>query len=312
MPYICALDYAIPPLSRNMSDIVIPSLSRNLNNEVMKFENANVLITGGASGIGRIIGRMALEKGASCLIIWDINPQNISSTVNELNKIGKVRGYVVDVSKNELVTEGYNKVVRECGEVDILINCAGIVTSNKTFDQMSTDEMVRTMNINTLAPMLVTRAMLPGMIRRNRGHICNIASAGGMLSNPKMSVYAASKWGAIGWSDSVRIELQDMKSDVHITTVAPYYINTGMFNGVKSRIIPILKPEYVAKRIIRAIERNRSFRGIPFGFHFIRFWQAILPVRVFDWFFGEVFGIYHAMDDFTGRKSLNNSAGKAS
>ena len=278
----------------------------------MKFENANVLITGGASGIGRIIGRMALEKGASCLIIWDINPQNISSTVNELNKIGKVRGYVVDVSKNELVTEGYNKVVRECGEVDILINCAGIVTSNKTFDQMSTDEMVRTMNINTLAPMLVTRAMLPGMIRRNRGHICNIASAGGMLSNPKMSVYAASKWGAIGWSDSVRIELQDMKSDVHITTVAPYYINTGMFNGVKSRIIPILKPEYVAKRIIRAIERNRSFRGIPFGFHFIRFWQAILPVRVFDWFFGEVFGIYHAMDDFTGRKSLNNSAGKAS
>ena len=295
-----------------MSDIVIPSLSRNLNNEVMKFENANVLITGGASGIGRIIGRMALEKGASCLIIWDINPQNISSTVNELNKIGKVRGYVVDVSKNELVTEGYNKVVRECGEVDILINCAGIVTSNKTFDQMSTDEMVRTMNINTLAPMLVTRAMLPGMIRRNRGHICNIASAGGMLSNPKMSVYAASKWGAIGWSDSVRIELQDMKSDVHITTVAPYYINTGLFNGVKSRIIPILKPEYVAKRIIRAIERNRSFRGIPFGFHFIRFWQAILPVRVFDWFFGEVFGIYHAMDDFTGRKSLNNSAGKAS
>lgn len=278
----------------------------------MKFEKANVLITGGASGIGRIMGRMALEKGAAALIIWDINPQNISDTVKEMSKLGRVRGYIVDVSKNELVTEAYNKVVNECGQVDILINCAGIVTSNKTFDKMSSDEIVRTMNINTLAPMFVARAMLPDMLRRDRGHICTIASAGGMLSNPKMSVYAASKWGAIGWSDSVRIELQEMKSNVHFTTVAPYYINTGMFDGVKSRIIPILKPEYVAKRVIRAIERNSSFRGIPFGFHFIRFWQAVLPTRVFDWFFGKVFGIYHAMDDFTGRRPSLKASGKAS
>ena len=274
----------------------------------MKFENANVLITGGASGIGKIMGRMALEKGASCLIIWDINPQTIATAVSELSKIGKVKGYIVDVSRNELVVEGYNKVVSECGEVDILINSAGIVTSNKTFDKQTADEIVRTININTIAPMFVTRAMLPGMIRRNRGHVCNIASAGGMLSNPKMSVYAASKWGAIGWSDSVRIELQDMKSDVHFTTVAPYYINTGMFDGVKSRIIPILKPEYVCKRIIRAIERNKSFRGIPFGFHFIRFWQFILPTRIFDWLFGEVMGIYHTMDNFTGRKPASAAA----
>ena len=274
----------------------------------MKFENANVLITGGASGIGKIMGRMALEKGASCLIIWDINPQTIATAVSELSKIGKVKGYIVDVSRNELVVEGYNKVVSECGEVDILINSAGIVTSNKTFDKQTADEIVRTININTIAPMFVTRAMLPGMIARNRGHVCNIASAGGMLSNPKMSVYAASKWGAIGWSDSVRIELQDMKSDVHFTTVAPYYINTGMFDGVKSRIIPILKPEYVCKRIIRAIERNKSFRGIPFGFHFIRFWQFILPTRVFDWLFGEVMGIYHTMDNFTGRKPASAAA----
>ena len=277
----------------------------------MKFENANVLITGGASGIGKIMGRMALEKGASCLIIWDINPQTIATAVSELSKIGKVKGYIVDVSRNELVVEGYNKVVSECGEVDILINSAGIVTSNKTFDKQTADEIVRTININTIAPMFVTRAMLPGMIARNRGHVCNITSAGGMLSNPKMSVYAASKWGTIGWSDSVRIELQDMKSQVHFTTVAPYYINTGMFDGVRSRIIPILKPEYVAKRIIRAIEKNKSFRGIPFGFHFIRFWQFLLPTRIFDWFFGEVMGIYHAMDNFTGRKTAS-AATKAS
>jgi short-subunit dehydrogenase len=279
---------------------------------VMKFKYSNVLITGGASGIGKLMGRMALERGASTLIIWDINPQNIADTEAELNKYGKVKGYIVDVSRNELVIEAYQRVKAEYGEIDILINCAGIVTSNKTFDQMTNDEIVRTININTIAPMLVARAMLPDMIRRNKGHICNITSAGGMLSNPKMSVYAASKWGATGWSDSVRIELQDMKSKVKVTTIAPYFINTGMFNGVKSRIIPILKPEYVAKTTLNAIERNRRFRGIPFGFHFIRFWQALLPTKIFDWLFGKVFGIYHAMDNFTGRKPADKSMTKAS
>ena len=278
----------------------------------MKFENANVLITGGASGIGKIMGRMALEKGAKCFIIWDINLTSIEATRKELSKYGKVKGYVVDVSNNEIVNIAYRKTVEDCGDIDILINCAGIITSNKTFDQQTSEEIVKTMNINTIAPMFVARAMLPDMLKRNRGHVCTIASAGGMISNPKMSVYAASKWGVIGWSDSVRIELQEMKSDVHFTTIAPYYINTGMFDGVKSRIIPILKPEYVAKRVIRAIERNKAFRGIPFGFHFIRFWQAILPTRVFDFFFGKVFGIYHTMDHFTGRKSTKESAGKAS
>lgn len=268
----------------------------------MKFRNTNVLITGGASGIGKIMGRMALEKGASMVIIWDINPQNIALSTQELGKYGKVRGYITDVSNSDNVIENYNKVKAECGRVDILINCAGIVTSNKTFDKQTYEEMVRTMNINTLAPMFVTRAILPDMLERNSGHVCNIASAGGMLGNPRMSVYGASKWGAIGWSDSVRIELQSAKSNVHVTTVAPYYINTGMFDGVKSRIIPILKPEYASRRIIKAIERNTIFCGIPFGMHFIRFWQFLLPVKVFDWFFGEVFGIYHTMDHFTGRK----------
>lgn len=277
----------------------------------MKFKNSNVLITGGASGIGKIMGRMALEKGAACIIIWDINLTNIETTQNELSRLGKVKGYVVDVARNEIVEEAYRKVCEDCGGVDILINCAGIVTSNKTFENLSVDEIRRTIDINTLAPMFVTKAMLPDMIERGCGHICTIASAGGMLGNPRMTAYGASKWGAIGWSDSLRIELQKSRSGVKVTTVAPYYISTGMFEGVRSSIIPVLKPEYVAKKVIRAIERNRTFSGIPFGFHFIRFWQFILPTRIFDWFFGEVIGIYHAMDNFTGRRPQTKTGNNA-
>ena len=281
-------------------------LHRKKNNATitlfMKIKNSNVLITGGASGIGKIMGRMALEKGAKCVIIWDINEQNIVTTVKEFSALGKAKGYRVDVGNIEAVRAAYATTVKECGDVDVLINNAGIITSNKTFDQVDISEIDRTMLINAIAPMYVTRVMLPDMLRRGVGHICNITSAGGMLGNPRMAVYGASKWAAIGWSDSVRIELQEQKSPVRVTTITPYYINTGMFDGVKSPIIPILKPEYVARRVLRAIEKNLMFRGIPFGLHFIRFWQFVLPIPVFDFIFGKVFGIYHTMDNFTGRK----------
>ena len=79
----------------------------------MKFKNANVLITGGASGIGKIMGRMALEKGASHLIIWDINTVAIETTKEELGRYGKVKGYKVDVSDNQMIQEAYKQVVKD-------------------------------------------------------------------------------------------------------------------------------------------------------------------------------------------------------
>ena len=272
----------------------------------MKIQDKIVLITGGASGIGRIMGEMTLKKGAKALVIWDINQANIDATIGELKAFSKVVGYRVDVSNYEVVAKSYQQVKNEVGDVDILINCAGIITSNKTFDLCSPEEMDRTIQVNTLAPMYVARQVLPDMIARNSGHICNIASAGGMLANPKMSVYAASKWAAIGWSDSVRIELQDRKSQVRVTTIAPYYITTGMFDGVQSKVFPLLNPEKVSERIIGAIEDNKKMlmlmKWIPQPHHFIRLLQGLLPMRVFDWLLGEFLGIYHTMDNFTGRK----------
>lgn len=268
----------------------------------MKIKNSTILITGGASGIGRIMGRMALEKGARYLIIWDINPDAIAATVGEFSCLGQVKGYRVDVSDAASVETAYREVRQECGDVDIVINCAGVVTSNNTFDRLEVKDIHRTMRINAEAPMLVALQALPDMIKRDKGHICNIASAAGMLSNPRMSVYAASKWAMIGWSDSLRIELKQMRSRVRVTTIAPYFINTGMFDGVRSRIFPILKPEKTARKILKAIERDVIFRGLPFSYHFIRFWQAILPMSWFDKIMGDWVGIYSSMDHFTGRK----------
>ena len=266
-----------------------------------KIKGRTLLITGGASGIGRIMGRMALQRGAKKVVVWDINEDNIAATESELKSYGEVKGYKVDVANTEMVKQMFALTTKECGDVDILINSAGIITGNKTFAEQSQLDIDRTMAINATAPMTVALQALPPMLERNVGHICNIASAAGFIANPRMSIYAASKWAVIGWSDSLRVELQESKSNVHVTTIAPYYISTGMFDGVRSRIIPILKPEWVAKKILNAIEKNRKISSWPLGYHLIRTLQALLPLRALD-LLCKVLGIYNALDHFKGRK----------
>jgi short-subunit dehydrogenase len=149
--------------------------------------------------------------------------------------------------------------------------------------------------------MFVTAAFLPEMIQENKGAICNIASSAGLISNPKMAVYAASKWALVGWSDSLRLEMKQLHKQIGVTTVTPYYINTGMFDGVQS-IIPLLDPHKVARQIIRGIEKRKIYVSMPWSVGFVRFFQGLLPIWFFDWFVGKVFKIYHTMDHFKGRK----------
>ena len=98
----------------------------------MKIKDMNVLITGGASGIGKIMGRMALEKGAKALIIWDVNQEALEATAAEFSTRGRVYIYKLDITNSELVSQTYQQIKQEVGPVDILINCAGIVRGNKT------------------------------------------------------------------------------------------------------------------------------------------------------------------------------------
>lgn len=261
-----------------------------------QIKDKNVLITGGASGIGKLMVGICLEKGARNVIIWDLN---ISSVENN----PRIHPYAVNVTKNEEIVAAYADVKSKIGDVDILINNAGIVRGNNTFENQTVQDITLTMDVNATAPMLVALAIMPDMVKRNSGHICNIASAAGMLGVPKLSVYCASKWAVVGWTESMRVELKQARSNVKATVIAPYFINTGMFDGVTSKIFPILKPEPTAQKIIRAIEKNKDFKGIPFPEHFIRFWQGVLPYGIFDWFFGKVFGVYSVMDHFTGRKA---------
>jgi short-subunit dehydrogenase len=105
-----------------------------------------------------------------------------------------------------------------------------------------------------------------------------------------------------GWSDSLRIEMKQLGKNISVTTVTPFYINTGMFEGVRS-IVSILKQEKVAQKVIKAIEDKRIFLSMPWSFHFVRFFQGILPIWFFDWFVGKVLGVYTTMNQFKGRQN---------
>jgi all-trans-retinol dehydrogenase (NAD+) len=266
----------------------------------MKFENNLVLITGGASGIGKIMARLFLMRKA-IVVVWDIHQENLNTAIQDLSVHGKIYGYQVDVSSPEAITNAAEQLKSQHGLIDVLINNAGIVVG-KYFHEHSPHDILKTVSINASAPMLITQAFLADMMVRNSGRICTIASSAGLVSNPKMSVYAASKWSVVGWSDSVRIEMQQLGRNIKITTILPYYINTGMFDGVQSRI-PILNPEAAALTIVKAIEKEKILVTLPgYIYRVTRLGQALMPIAMFDWFAGKVLGIYKTMEHFVGRK----------
>lgn len=267
-----------------------------------RIRNSTVLITGGASGIGKLMGLKCLQQGASRLIIWDVNPDGLQQTTQELAAAGyQVYPYLVNVADTAQVQETAACVVAEAGTPNIIINNAGIVVG-KPFAEHAMEEIERTLQVNVLGVMAVTRAFLPAMLARGQGHVVNIASAAALLPNPRMSVYAASKWAVLGWSESLRLELEQAGPEMQVTTVTPSYIDTGMFAGVKVPLLtPILQPAVIADAILEAIEKNRIILRKPFIVHLLPLLRGLLPTRVFDTVAGRWFGVYSSMNDFTGR-----------
>jgi all-trans-retinol dehydrogenase (NAD+) len=264
-----------------------------------------LLITGAAMGMGRIYADLAVAEGAAAVVLWDINAAALDEVVAALRaRGGKVFPYVVDVAKLEAIQAAAERVRNEVGAIDILINNAGIIRGKPFWEHDAVKDIWMTMSINALAPMYIAREFLPAMIASRREcRIVNIASAAGQLSNPNMSVYCGSKWAVVGWSDSVRLELEERGHDhVKVTTVCPSYISTGMFEGVKAPLLtPILTPDEVVSRTWRAMKVGKPLLTMPWMVRVAMLFKGLLPIRLFDFVAGRIFGVYHSMDQFKGR-----------
>ncbi|EIT71523.1 MULTISPECIES: SDR family oxidoreductase [Hydrocarboniphaga] len=264
-----------------------------------------VLITGAAMGMGRLYADLAVREKAAAVVLWDVNQAALDTAVAELKAAGgTVFAYTVDVSNLESIEQAAAQVQREAGDIDLLFNNAGIIRGKFFWEHDNRRDIWPTMAINTLAIMYIARAFLPAMIANKReSRIVNIASAAGTVANPRMSVYCASKWAAIGWSDSLRLELKQAGHvHVKVTTVCPSYISTGMFSGVKAPLLtPILTPEVVTNRVWQAMKAGKPLLTMPWTVRLAMLARGLLPLALWDFVADRIFGIYHSMDDFEGR-----------
>ena len=133
--------------------------------------------------------------------------------------------------------------------------------------------------------------------------ILNIASAAGTLANPRMSVYAASKWAMIGWSESVRLELAAAgHRHIAVTTFCPSYVSTGMFAGARGPLLtPIMTPVRATAAAWRGMLRGTPMVLRPWTVKLAMALRGVLPTRTWDAIAGRVFHVYSSMDAFTGR-----------
>ncbi|KAK6058054.1 hypothetical protein COOONC_04379 [Cooperia oncophora] len=127
--------------------------------------------------------------------------------------------------------------------------------------------MELTMAVNTHALFYTTKSFVPGMMEANHGHIVTIASMAGKVGVSGLVDYCASKHGAIGFHESLTAELSSLgKNGVNTTLVCPYYIDTGMFDGVQTKsptLLPVLQPEYVVDCIMEAVLTGKELICIP-------------------------------------------------
>lgn len=265
------------------------------------FRDRNVLITGAASGLGLLMARRIAAEGGR-LILWDVNETMLVEEARQLERRGYiVATYVCDLADLAAIRRTADVVLAQHGHVDILINNAGVV-SGKPLLEISDEEIQRTFDVNVLALFWTTRAFLPKMKERNRGHVVTIASAAALVGTARLTDYCASKFAAFGFDDSLRLELGRLGLNIKTTVVCPFYVNTGMFAGVKTRfplLLPILDPEYCVDRILRAV-RNDKRRLIMPLFVYAVYAARLLPVSVFDAMM-RFFGVSKSMDEFTGR-----------
>ncbi|KAJ8336490.1 hypothetical protein SKAU_G00377100 [Synaphobranchus kaupii] len=260
-----------------------------------------VLITGAGSGIGRLIALEFAGLGVS-LVLWDINQEGNKETARLAREKGvaTVHSYLCDCSDKAEVYRVADQVKRDIGDVSILINNAGIVTGKKFMD--APDSLIeKTIEVNTMSHFWTCKAFLPAMMANNHGHLICIASSAGLIGVNGLADYCASKFAAVGFAESVALELLATGKDgVKTTIVCPYFVNTGMFDGCGPNVLPILDPDYVANKIVDAILTNQAYLLLPRSLYFLMALKSILPDKLTVQL-GMYFGAFQFMDAFQGR-----------
>ncbi len=272
-----------------------------------KLKGLKAIVTGGAMGIGLDTTRRLLKEGVE-VAIWDLNQAAMNEAKEELKSLGgTVHMFKCDVADKEMVLKTVKATKKKMGQVDILINNAGFVRPGWFLDQ-PVDEAVKTTDINLNSIYYTTHALLPDMIERDKGFIVNVSSAAGLIGVAKVAAYSAAKFGVLGFTEALRFELEKKKIfGVKLSTVHPYFIKTGMFEGAKVSGLavlvarPLKNHDIIAKAIVeRLLKRNANIVKRPITSHILPLGRGIFPNK-FGLFFVKLLGVSDAMDTWSGK-----------
>lgn len=290
------------------------------------FKDENVLVTGASSGIGAMLAKRFAQEGARNLVLVARRVDALRETKRQIQAEYPNTNVIiesVDVAKKEQIYALQKKVSDSIGDIGVLILNAGIV-SGKKFQDQTDEDAERLMQVNTMSHFYLTRAFLPAMIRRNKGHVITVGSVAGMIGVGQMTDYATSKFGAFAFNEALRAELRSLGrhasnsrrgEGVQVLCVCPYYIDTGMFKNVQNNnvpwLIPILKPDDVVERTMLGAKRCEQLIVMPYACWSIFIARALLPGRVFDKVMYDVLGVQKTIQGFdhsqTGRMSIHDS-----
>ena len=231
----------------------------------MSFQNKVVWITGASSGIGESLSYAFAEKGAQ-LILSSRNEAELERVKSNCSgKASKIVIVPMDVSIHEQVFRTAESVLGEVGNVDILINNAGVSQRGLAKDtDFSVDR--RIMDIDYFGTIALTKAVLPAMLKAQKGHIVVMTSVTGLVGIPGRSTYSAAKHALHGYFDALRAEI--WRDNIKVLLVVPGYIKTNIsFNALTETGQPQNKmddgqangimPEVLAQKILHAIESGK-------------------------------------------------------
>jgi short-subunit dehydrogenase len=222
----------------------------------------NALVTGAAGGLGHYIARSLAAEGVN-LVLHDLPAASADDLVAELRSRGvRVEWVAADLTETEEIENFAREAEEAIGPIDILVNNAG-VEFGKSFLEQTREELEKTTSINLLAVMELTRVVLPGMVKRGRGHVVNIASAAGKVASPYLAAYSASKHGVVGFTHSLRAELG--AEPVGFTAICPIFISKVGMYGRLEHLVPdppremsTRPPEAVGEAVVEGIRKNRA------------------------------------------------------
>lgn len=226
-------------------------------------------MTGGGRGIGRAIATDLLRAGAR-VVIGDLNEAEMTETCAALERFGSVDWVELDVSSTESIQKAVGAIADEHGAVDVLVNNAGIGKPG-LFIEQDPRLIAKTIAIDLVGALEVTRAVLPHMLASGWGRIANISSMMAVTGSPGFAVYSAAKSGMLGFSEALERELRSFP-DVRVTAVLPPSVRTRAFEEAKHTepelmrwsLVPPVSVEQVARRTVRGLisGRKRVYCGI--------------------------------------------------